>query len=138
MPMEFLARDITVTLAAADLTGDGGGVAGLKISGQSIVDAYSLAGASAAKARGRGGDVMAIEFTSLKIFSSSLALDQFQLSHFSTLVKSGELVMTDANDVEYTATTAAVQSVSFGDPEGLWLPVTYSIVSSPLLVTPAP
>lgn len=133
MPMEFLARDITVTLAAADITGDGGGVAGLKISGQSIVDAYSLAGASAAKARGRGGDIMSIEFTALKIFSSNLALDQFQLSHFSTMVKSGSLVMTDANDVTHTASTAAVQSVSFGDPSGLWLPVTYSIISSPLV-----
>lgn len=130
--MDFLARDITVTLAAADLTGDGGGVAGLKISGQSTVDAYSLPG-SAATAKGRGGDIMSIEFTAIRIFSSNLALDQFELSHFSTMVKSGELVMTDANDTTHTAATAAVQSVSFSDPIGMWLPVTYSIISSPLV-----
>ena len=129
-------RDISVSLAAADLTGDGGGVAGLRIGGQSTVDAYSLPG-SAAKARGRGGDVMSIEFTALREFSTNLALDQFQLTHFSTLVKSGALVLTDSSSVAHTATSAALQSVTFGDPEGLLLPVTYSIVSSPLF-PPAP
>ena len=121
----------TVTLAGVALTGDVG-ITRLSINGQHVAGVFGGVGASAVKVAGRGNSSMSIAFTAVREFASDAALEQFALSHFGTCPKSGALVFT-VGSTTYTATNAALQSVSIGDPIGLLLPVTYSIVSSPLL-----
>lgn len=124
-------REITITLASVALTGDGGGVTGFSINGQAIADVVSLPRATAVQVFGRGNAAMQIQFTALREFATTALLEKFVLAHFGTLAKSGALVIT-AGSVAHTGTSAAVTSVQFGEPMGLLLPVTYSIVSSPL------
>lgn len=121
----------TVTLAGVALTGDVG-ITGLSINGQSVVFVGQGVGASASVVKGRGNDLMQIQFTAVREFATTAALEQFALSHFGTLAKSGALVFT-VSGTSYTASTAAVESVSIGEPVGLLLPITYSITCSPLL-----
>ena len=121
----------TVTLAGVALTGDVG-ITALSISGQSVASIVQLPRATASVVSGRGNDLMQIQFTAVREFASDTALEQFAVSHFGALVKSGALTVT-VSGVTKTASSAAVQSVTFGEPMGLLLPITYSIVSSPLL-----
>ena len=121
----------TVTLAGVALTGDVG-ITGLSINGQSVVFVGQGVGASASVVKGRGNDLMQIQFTAVREFATTAALEQFVVAHFGSLVKSGALAVT-VSGVTKTASSAAVQSVVFGEPIGLLLPVTYSITCSPLL-----
>ena len=121
----------TVTLAGVALTGDVG-ITRLSINGQHVAGVFGGVGASAVKVAGRGNSSMSIAFTAVREFASDAALEQFALSHFGTLTKSGALVFT-VSGTSYTASTAAVESVSIGEPVGLLLPITYSITCSPLL-----
>ena len=121
----------TVTLAGVALTGDVG-ITGLSINGQTVIDAFALSGAAAGQVHDRGGAMMRVQFTAVREFASDTLLEQFALSHFGTLTKSGALVFT-VSGTSYTASTAAVESVSIGEPVGLLLPITYSITCSPLL-----
>ncbi len=123
----------TVTLAGVALTGDVG-ITGLSINGQHVAGVFGGVGASAVKVAGRGNSSMSIAFTAVREFASDAALEQFALSHFGTLTKSGALVFT-VSGTSYTASTAAVESVSIGEPVGLLLPITYSIACSPLIET---
>lgn len=121
----------TVTLAGVALTGDVG-ITGLSINGQTVIDAFALSGAASGQVHDRGGAMMRVQFTAVREFASDTLLEQFALSHFGALTKSGALVFT-VSGASYTASTAAVESVSIGDPVGLLLPITYSITCSPLL-----
>ena len=121
----------TVTLAGVALTGDVG-ITGLSINGKHVAGVFGGVGASAVKVAGRGNSSMSIAFTAVREFASDAALEQFALSHFGTCPKSGALVFT-VGAKSYTASTAAVESVSIGEPVGLLLPITYSITCSPLL-----
>ena len=121
----------TVTLAGVALTGDVG-ITGLSINGQTAVDVVALIGATGAKAFGKGNATMQIGFTAVREFASDTMLEQFTLSHFGICPKAGVLVFT-VGSTTYTATNAALQSLSIGEPIGLLLPVTYSIICSPLL-----
>ena len=126
----MLIRRATVTLAGVALTG-GKGITGLSINGQAIASVVALPGADGVVVSGRGNASMAIQFTAVHEFASDTLLEQFVVAHFGALVKSGALVFT-VSGVSKTASSAAVTSVSYGDPIGLLLPVTYSIASSPL------
>lgn len=121
----------TVTLAGVALTGDVG-ITALSINGQTMASVVALPGASAVVVSARGNAIMSIQFTAIREFATDAALEQFVFSHFGTLVKGGALAFT-VSGVTKTATSSAVQSVSFGEPIGMLLPVTYSIISSPLL-----
>ena len=121
----------SVTLAGVALTGDVG-ITDLSINGQCVVDVVALSGASGAAAYDRGGATMSVSFTAVREFANDAALEQFAVAHFGTLTKSGALVVT-VSGVSKTASAAAVQTMSVGEPIGLLLPVTYSIVCSPLL-----
>lgn len=125
-------RAVSITLAGVALTGDLGGVAALSINGQAVADVVGLPGAAGVIVFGRGNSAMSIQFTAHREFATMELLDQFAVAHFGALVKSGALVVT-VSGVSKTASTAAVTGVSFGEPIGLLLPVTYSITSSPLL-----
>ena len=120
-----------LTLAGVALTGDVG-ITGLSINGKHVAGVFGGVGASAVKVAGRGNSSMSIAFTAVREFASDAALEQFALSHFGTCPKSGALVFT-VGAKSYTASTAAVESVSIGEPVGLLLPITYSITCSPLL-----
>ena len=120
----------TVTLAGVALTGDVG-ITALSVNGQALAFVGSGFGSSAVKVAGRGNASMQIAFTAVREFASVAALEQFVLSHFGALTKSGALVFTVGGQ-SYTASSAAVQAVSFGEPAGLLLPVSYSIVCTPL------
>ena len=121
----------TDTLAGVALTGEVG-ITGLSINGKHVAGVFGGVGASAVKVAGRGNSSMSIAFTAVREFASDAALEQFALSHFGTCPKSGALVFT-VGAKSYTASTAAVESVSIGEPVGLLLPITYSITCSPLL-----
>lgn len=121
----------TVTLAGVALTGSVG-ITDLSVNGQTQADVFALSGASGVLAYDRGGASMRIVFTALREFPTAAALEQFILSHFGALTKSGALVFT-VSGTSYTASTAVVDSLSFGEPAGLILPVSYSITCSPLL-----
>lgn len=124
-------RRATVALAGVSISGEKG-ITALSINGQCVVDVVALSGAAGVAAYDRGNASMQVSFTAIRSFANDTALEQFALSHFGALVKSGALVFTVGSS-SYTASTAAVQSVGFGEPVGLLLPVTYSIVCSPLL-----
>lgn len=126
----MVIRRATVTLAGVSLTGEKG-ITGLSVNGQALAFVGPGFGASAVKVSGRGNASMSIAFTAIREFASDTALEQFILSHFGALTKSGALVFTVGGQ-SYTASSAAVQAVSFGEPAGLLLPVSYSIVCTPL------
>ena len=121
----------TVTLAGVALTGDVG-ITGLSVNGQAIVGVTSGVRATAVAVTSRGNASMSISFTALREFASEALLEQFVIAHFGALTKGGALVFT-VDGVSKTASSAAVQSVAFGEPIGLILPVTYFIICSPLL-----
>lgn len=121
----------TATLAGVSLTGSAG-ITALAINGQAVADVVALPGAAGVIVYGRGNAAMSIQFTAVHEFTTGAMLEQFIVAHFGALTKSGALVVT-VSGVSKTASTAAVTAVSFGEPIGLLLPVTYSITSSPLL-----
>ena len=127
----MLIRRATVTLAGVSLTG-GKGITDLSIDGQAVADVVSLVGAASVSVSAKGNASMSIRFTAVHEFASDALLEVFALSHFGTLTKGGALAFTVGSTTK-TASSAAVVGVSFGEPIGLLLPVTYSIVSSPLL-----
>lgn len=127
----MLIRSATITLAGTAITGEKG-ITGLSINGQCAVDTRQMVSAAGAKAFGKGNLLMSVSFTAVREFATDTALEQFAVSHIGAVVKSGALVVTVGSQ-SYTATHAAVQSISIGEPVGLLLPVTYSIACSPLL-----
>lgn len=120
-----------ITLASVSLTGSAG-ITALSINGQAVADVVGLPGAAGVIVYWRGNAAMSIQFTAVHEFTTEALLEQFIVAHFGALTKSGALVVT-VSGVSKTASTAAVTAVSFGEPIGLLLPVTYSITSSPLL-----
>lgn len=128
--MEYSIRNLAFTLAGVSLTGDG--VIAFSAPGQCDVDVVSLLQRTAVSAYGKGNASQQVTVSVLKKFANDTALEQFAISHFGALTKSGALTVT-AGSVTKTAATAAVQNVSISEPEALLLVVTYSIICSPLL-----
>lgn len=123
-------RNITVSLASVALTGSVG-VTALSINGQALADVVALPSAASVQVFGRGNKAMAVQFTAVHEFATDALLEAFALTHFGTLTASGALTIV-IGSTTYTASSAAVTGVSFGEPLGLLLPVTYAITCSPI------
>lgn len=129
--MEYTLDRVAVALAGVSLTGEVG-ITGFRINGQHVVDVVALVRATTSKPFGKGNSTQAIAFTALRRFANMEDLEWFRLVHFGALVKSGALQIAVGSRTA-AAAEAAVHTVDFGDPEGLMLPVSYTLTCSPLI-----